>query len=256
MDVLADTTPFLDGLGQLSGILPPWVAADGTEAALAHLRDPRDPEAAADGVRPLLALHPQGRVGPRAAAGERAASRLGRAHVRADRRPHEGRPVGLLLRRPRRRGRRLREHPRRRPALHRRAHGRDDLAPALLPRRRHVHRHAGRAARGRPPPPARLLGARPLPHPPRARERHPPARGGDPQDDEHARRPLRPLGPRPPARGLRRRRRRLRLRRARRGLDGGRPAPLRPRRRARARQRRRRRRRRRAHRRAPGRHCS
>ena len=39
MDVLADTTPFLDGLGQLSGILPPWVAADGTEAALAHLRD-------------------------------------------------------------------------------------------------------------------------------------------------------------------------------------------------------------------------
>ena len=40
MDVLADTTPFLDGLGQLSGILPPWVAADGPEAALAHLRDP------------------------------------------------------------------------------------------------------------------------------------------------------------------------------------------------------------------------
>ena len=40
MDVLADTTPFVDGLGQLSGILPPWVAADGKEAALAHLRDP------------------------------------------------------------------------------------------------------------------------------------------------------------------------------------------------------------------------
>jgi N-acyl-D-aspartate/D-glutamate deacylase len=40
MDVLADTTPFLDGLGQLSGILPPWVAADGTAAAVARLRDP------------------------------------------------------------------------------------------------------------------------------------------------------------------------------------------------------------------------
>ena len=40
MDVLADTTPFLDGLGQLSGILPPWVAADGADAAVAKLRDP------------------------------------------------------------------------------------------------------------------------------------------------------------------------------------------------------------------------
>jgi len=40
MDVLADTTPFLDGLGQLAGILPPWVAADGPDAALGHLRDP------------------------------------------------------------------------------------------------------------------------------------------------------------------------------------------------------------------------
>ena len=40
MDVLADTTPFLDGLGQLAGILPPWVAGDGTEEALARLRDP------------------------------------------------------------------------------------------------------------------------------------------------------------------------------------------------------------------------
>ena len=40
MDVLADTTPFVDGLGQLSGILPPWVAAEGKEQALAYLRDP------------------------------------------------------------------------------------------------------------------------------------------------------------------------------------------------------------------------
>ena len=47
---------------------------------------PRHPRAAARRVRPLLALHPQGRVGARAPAGERAASRLGRAHVRPDRR--------------------------------------------------------------------------------------------------------------------------------------------------------------------------
>ncbi len=40
LDVLADTTPFLDGLGSLAGILPPWVSADGTDAALARLRDP------------------------------------------------------------------------------------------------------------------------------------------------------------------------------------------------------------------------
>ena len=105
----------------------------------------------------------------------------------------------------------------------------------------------GRPARGRPPPSARLLRPRPLPHPPRAGERHAAARGGDPQDDEHAGRALRPLGPRPPPQRLRRRCRRLRLRRARRGLDGRRPAPLRARRRARARQRHGRRRRWRAH---------
>ena len=41
LDVLADTTPFREGLGQLAGILPPWVAADGAEAAVARLRDPQ-----------------------------------------------------------------------------------------------------------------------------------------------------------------------------------------------------------------------
>jgi N-acyl-D-amino-acid deacylase len=40
LDVLADTTPFRDGLGQMAGILPPWVAEDGPEAAAAKLRDP------------------------------------------------------------------------------------------------------------------------------------------------------------------------------------------------------------------------
>jgi len=40
LDVLADTTPFREGLGQLAGILPPWVSADGMEVALRHLADP------------------------------------------------------------------------------------------------------------------------------------------------------------------------------------------------------------------------
>ena len=40
LDVLADTTPFREGLGQMAGILPPWVAEDGPEAAAAKLRDP------------------------------------------------------------------------------------------------------------------------------------------------------------------------------------------------------------------------
>jgi N-acyl-D-amino-acid deacylase len=40
LDVLADTTPFRDGLGQMAGILPPWVLADGWEGACSRLRDP------------------------------------------------------------------------------------------------------------------------------------------------------------------------------------------------------------------------
>lgn len=40
LDILADTTPFRDGLGQMAGILPPWVLDDGWEAAQKRLRDP------------------------------------------------------------------------------------------------------------------------------------------------------------------------------------------------------------------------
>jgi N-acyl-D-amino-acid deacylase len=40
LDVLADTTPFRDGLGQMAGILPQWVLADGWEEACRRLRDP------------------------------------------------------------------------------------------------------------------------------------------------------------------------------------------------------------------------
>jgi N-acyl-D-amino-acid deacylase len=41
LDVLADTTPLRDGIGQMAGILPPWVLEDGAEAAAELLRDAR-----------------------------------------------------------------------------------------------------------------------------------------------------------------------------------------------------------------------
>jgi N-acyl-D-amino-acid deacylase len=41
LDVLADTTPLRDGIGQMAGILPQWVLADGAEAAAELLRDRR-----------------------------------------------------------------------------------------------------------------------------------------------------------------------------------------------------------------------
>ena len=69
LDVLADTTPFRDGLGQMAGILPQWVLADGWEEALQAAARPRRPRAAARRLRPLLALHPQRRLAPRAAPG-------------------------------------------------------------------------------------------------------------------------------------------------------------------------------------------
>jgi N-acyl-D-amino-acid deacylase len=40
LDVLADTTPFRDGLGQMAGILPPWVLDGGWQEAQKLLRDP------------------------------------------------------------------------------------------------------------------------------------------------------------------------------------------------------------------------
>jgi N-acyl-D-amino-acid deacylase len=39
LDVLADTTPFRDGLGQMAGILPQWVMEGGWAKACARLRD-------------------------------------------------------------------------------------------------------------------------------------------------------------------------------------------------------------------------
>jgi N-acyl-D-amino-acid deacylase len=40
LDVLADTTPFPDGIGQLAAILPPWAKAEGPGRAAELLRDP------------------------------------------------------------------------------------------------------------------------------------------------------------------------------------------------------------------------
>ena len=44
LEILADTTPFKDGLGSMAGILPPWVLADGWEQAQKRLRTPADRE--------------------------------------------------------------------------------------------------------------------------------------------------------------------------------------------------------------------
>jgi N-acyl-D-amino-acid deacylase len=40
LEVLADTTPFLDGLGLMSGILPTWLTDQPVEQVIAELRDP------------------------------------------------------------------------------------------------------------------------------------------------------------------------------------------------------------------------
>ena len=255
MDVLADTTPFVDGLGQLAGILPPWVGADGdarrrssgcvTPETRKRLRTECD--------RYWRFIHKGEWDRVRLQASEQHPG-LGRAHLRRDRRPAaQGRPWDCFFDVLADAGDALREHPRRRPALHRRAHGRDDLAPALLPRRRHVHRHR---RRGRSPTSSGTRSATPATS---TTSRTTCARTGTLRLEEA----IRKMTSMPAAHfglwdrgllraGLRRRRRRLRLRRARRGLDGRRPAPLRARRRARARQRRARRRRRRAHRRPTG----
>ena len=85
LDVLADTTPFKDGLGQMAGILPQWVMDGGWEKTCARLRDPTRARAAAQRVRPLLALHPPRRVAPRAAPVEPAVPRARGQGLQRDR---------------------------------------------------------------------------------------------------------------------------------------------------------------------------
>ena len=252
LDVLADTTPFREGLGQMAGILPPWVAEDGPEAAAAKLRDPALRERMRNESDRYWRFIHKGEWERVYFQATPAAPRARRAELPPDLGAARQGPVGLLPRHPRRRRHRLRVDPHGRDALHRRAPGGDDRPPALLPRRRHVHRPGHGAAERDHEAPARLRRPRPLPHPPRARAGHAAPGGGDPEDDEHAGRALRPLGSRPAAGGLQRRRRRLRLGRARRRLDARESHRVRTRDRARPRQRRPRRRRRRAHGRAAG----
>ena len=133
---------------------------------------PGAPRADAERERPLLALHPQGRVGARVLPGDPRASRARRAQLPADLGAARQGPVGVLPRHPRRRRRGLRVDPHGRDALHRRAPGGDDRPSALLPRRRHVHGPGHGAAERDHEAPARLRRARPLPHPPRARAGH------------------------------------------------------------------------------------
>ena len=85
VDVLADTTPFRDGLGQMAGILPAVGARRRLGGGLQAARRSRRARAAARRVRPLLALHPQGRLVPRAPPGEPAAPRPRREGVPGDR---------------------------------------------------------------------------------------------------------------------------------------------------------------------------
>ena len=94
IDVLADTTPFKDGLGQMAGILPQWVMEGGWEKTCARLRDESARERLAQRVRPLLALHPPRRVAPRAPAVEPAVPRARGQGLQRDRRAHGQGPVG------------------------------------------------------------------------------------------------------------------------------------------------------------------
>ena len=103
LDVLADTTPFRDGLGAMVGILPPWVLAEGWEEACKRLRDPVVRERLPQRVRPVLALHPPGRVGPRPPPGEPAVPGSRGQELPRDLAAAREERVGVLLRHPGRR---------------------------------------------------------------------------------------------------------------------------------------------------------
>src|SRR3954469_9366492 len=106
------------------------------------------------------------------------------------------RPVGRVLLDPGRGRAGDREPAARRRALHRRAPGRDDLAPVLLARRRRLHRLARPGARGGRRSPGLLRRPRALPDPPRRRAEDARARGRGAEDDLDAGAALRSLRPR------------------------------------------------------------
>ena len=156
------------GSAQMAGILPPWVLADGWEEALQAAARPGGPRAAARRVRPLLALHPPGRVGPRPPAGEPAVPGARGQEPSPRSRRCWGRAVGCYFDILAAAGPGDRQHAPDRRALHRRAPGRDDLAPPLLARRRRLHERARRRPRRRSRASGLLRRPRALPHPPRA----------------------------------------------------------------------------------------
>ena len=161
----------VDGLGQLAGILPPWVLgrrarrrrsrACATPTTRARLRSECD--------RYWRFIHKGEwhRVRLQASA---AASRLGRAHVRRDRGPDAGLDpwdcyFDVLAD--------AGPTPTRACSSSGRLFTDEHLAemishPLFCLGVDTLHRHRATAARGRPAPPARLRGPRPLPHPPRA----------------------------------------------------------------------------------------
>ena len=168
--MLADTTPFRDGLGQMAGILPPWVLADGWEEAL---QAPRATARCASGCaasatatgasstratgtacacrRARSTPASRARTSPRSRRSSAPTSGTRYFDILADAGPGDREPA-----------------PDRR-ALHRRAPGRDDLAPALLARRRRLHRARSTSGLDGDRRPSGLLRrARSLPHPPRA----------------------------------------------------------------------------------------
>ena len=152
LDVLADTTPFRDGLGAMVGILPPWVLADGWEEACKRLRDPA--------VRARLP-HECDRYWRFIHRGEWERVRLQASPQYPGLEGKDFREIspllgqermGLLLRHPRRGRARDRQHPPDRRALHRRAPGRDDLPSPLLARRRRLRERARHRPRRRSRP--------------------------------------------------------------------------------------------------------
>ena len=109
LDVLADTTPFRDGLGA-DGRDPAAVGAGRRlGGGLQAPARPRRARAAAARVRPLLALHPPGRVGSRPPPGEPAVPGPRGQGLPRDLGAAREERVGVLLRHPgRRRARRSR----------------------------------------------------------------------------------------------------------------------------------------------------
>ena len=211
LDVLADTTPFRDGLGQLAGILPPWVAADGAEAALARLRDPDTRERLRDECdRYWRFIHKGEWDRVRLQASEQHPG-LGRAHVRRRRRTDRADPWDATSTSSPTPARDTRASCRRQ--LFTDEHLAEMISHPLfcLGVDTYTRRSTPAARATSLRHPLGYAGPRPLPHPPRGRGRHAAARGGDPQDDEHAGGALRPLGPRRAAGGHGGRRRRLRL---------------------------------------------